>query len=452
MPQIGWLKRIVVLLAALAAASPALAQSRCGDRTIAALGDDLFRIGERCGVSVEALMAANPLLPSPYFVLPGLPIQIPVPPPSEARDRPAPRPGDGAVVEYRVRAGDTLTAIASRNDLPMRELLRLNPDIDARDLRPGDVVLLPADRRGPPPPRRQDDVNIIRYVVRPGDTVYSIARANDVPVETILDMNPQLDPRAMRVGDVLRLQGGVVPPRRPTPSEAPRAGGRDYRVQPGDTLGSIARDAGVSRRRLQELNPDVNFDRLRIGARVRVPAGSDLPPVVAPEPSVAISPESGPPGTLVEVRGSGFAAGKPLKLMAGLNSANLRELQRVTADAGGRAVLTVRIPDWAVKAGSLVFAYENESGRLRSVSAPFRIVTRPAPPGDTGRISVVGTLTREGATCQALRGDDGKLYTLAGDVGLFEAGDRVRVDGRVVQQSTCNQGTTIDLVRIQDLR
>lgn len=66
--------------------------------------------------------------------------------------------------------------------------------------------------------------------------------------------------------------------------------------------------------------------------------------------------------------------------------------------------------------------------------------------GDTarpGEVRVTGRLTDEGVECPALRGDDGRLYTLAGDTGGFGPGDRVTVAGGVAEMSFCMQGTTI---------
>lgn len=65
-------------------------------------------------------------------------------------------------------------------------------------------------------------------------------------------------------------------------------------------------------------------------------------------------------------------------------------------------------------------------------------------------INVRGTLTNEGVECQALRGDDGELYTLTGDLSGFEEGDRVKVRGTVAEISTCQQGTTIEVQSIKD--
>jgi len=69
--------------------------------------------------------------------------------------------------------------------------------------------------------------------------------------------------------------------------------------------------------------------------------------------------------------------------------------------------------------------------------------------GEQGMVTITGRLTDEGVECQALRGDDGKLYTLTGDLGDFKAGDRVRVTGKVAEVSFCMQGTTLAVATIE---
>ena len=71
-----------------------------------------------------------------------------------------------------------------------------------------------------------------------------------------------------------------------------------------------------------------------------------------------------------------------------------------------------------------------------------------AAPGNSegsgsGPVTVVGRLTSEGVECQALRGDDGQLYTLLGDLGTLPVEARVRVSGETLEVSTCQQGITI---------
>lgn len=58
-------------------------------------------------------------------------------------------------------------------------------------------------------------------------------------------------------------------------------------------------------------------------------------------------------------------------------------------------------------------------------------------------ITVVGRLTNEGVECQALRGDDGTLYTLLGEIGTLPVDTRVSVLGERLEFSSCQQGITI---------
>ena len=60
-------------------------------------------------------------------------------------------------------------------------------------------------------------------------------------------------------------------------------------------------------------------------------------------------------------------------------------------------------------------------------------------------VCVRGKLTAEGVECQALRGADGALYTLMGDLKDFKAGDKVCVTGTVVEVSFCMQGITFSI-------
>ena len=67
-------------------------------------------------------------------------------------------------------------------------------------------------------------------------------------------------------------------------------------------------------------------------------------------------------------------------------------------------------------------------------------------------MTVTGKLTNEGVECKAMRGDDGKLYTLTGDLKGFRLGDRVKVTGRIAEMSTCMQGTTLGVEKIERVK
>jgi len=46
------------------------------------------------------------------------------------------------------------------------------------------------------------------YVVKPGDTLYKIARANNVYIESVKRWNNLSDPNQISVGQVLKMSGG----------------------------------------------------------------------------------------------------------------------------------------------------------------------------------------------------------------------------------------------------
>ena len=87
-----------------------------------------------------------------------------------------------------------------------------------------------------------------------------------------------------------------------------------------------------------------------------------------------------------------------------------------------------------------------------SILIPIVLLASVALARDKGGkpIQVRGVLTGEGIECQALRTDAGQLYTLTGDLCGFKTGDRVRVKGEIAQVSTCQQGITIAVEKIQE--
>ncbi len=140
--------------------------------------------------------------------------------------------------------------------------------------------------------------------------------------------------------------------------------------------------------------------------------------------------------------------------MAGAKAATLQEFQQVTTDARGNAAVSVRIPDWAAGPGTLVFAFETLDGRLRAVTDTFRVGADPAAASAAERRRGSSARSRAKAPsarrCAATTASS--IRSPAGNLGDFFPGDRVRVDGQVAQVSTCQQGTTIDVTRIQPRR
>ena len=113
-------------------------------------GDTLFEIAGQYDVSVEDLLAANGLTENDvYTIQPGDELKIPAPTP-EGAPTAALAAGESATATpapatYTVRAGDTILAIALRNNVAVEDMLAANGMSinDARTLQPGDDLIIP---------------------------------------------------------------------------------------------------------------------------------------------------------------------------------------------------------------------------------------------------------------------------------------------------------------------
>lgn len=109
------------------------------------------------------------------------------------------------------------------------------------------------------------------WTVRPGDTLFSIARATGVPLSEILSLNPAVDPNNLIPGQKICLPESAALPTGPIP---PCPSGLYWVIAPGDTLYGIARAVGTTVDKLMELNPGIDPLNLQIGSSICLPEPS----------------------------------------------------------------------------------------------------------------------------------------------------------------------------------
>ena len=119
-----------------------------------------------------------------------------------------------------VKKGDTLWTIAKEHCLTLDELLEANPQITNPNLiMAGQEILIPVSPTPCPPiietpaPNKGNDTEKIPpipgerpliYVVKPGDTMYRIAKGFNMELKELLKVNPHIaNPDAINVGDKL---------------------------------------------------------------------------------------------------------------------------------------------------------------------------------------------------------------------------------------------------------
>ncbi len=241
-------------------------QARCPvgcRRYVVGVGDTIFSIARRLGVSVADVLACNPNLPDPNLIFPGQVICVP-----RGRRITCP-PG---FRRYIVRPGDTLFSIARRFNTTVAELLRVNPFITNPDLIfPGQIICVPAA----PPPPGVCPAGCGPYVVGVGETIFSIAGRLGVSVNSILICNPDLtNPDLIFPGQTICVPAGAVVRCLP--------GSQPYTVVAGDTLFSIAARFGTTVAELLRLNPFIKDPNLIFPGQVICVPAAPPPPGVCP--------------------------------------------------------------------------------------------------------------------------------------------------------------------------
>jgi LysM repeat protein len=120
------------------------------------------------------------------------------------------------------------------------------------DWQPGSNVATP---RGEKAPERTE---IIKYTVKTGDTIGSIAQYFGISVNTVLWENGLSSKSYIKPGNIL----SILP-----------TSGVTYKVARGDNLASIANKQGVSAEEIMKMNNLANANQVRIGQSLIIPGG-----------------------------------------------------------------------------------------------------------------------------------------------------------------------------------
>lgn len=153
-------------------------------------GDSFYLIARKFGVSVRALMNANPNIAAGHLLVGDI-LCVPM---GEGRSCPV---GSSA---YTVRPGQSVVDVMLSSNVSLRALREYNEDIRLTALRPGDVLCVP-----PSGDRGLCENGGPVYRLQEGDTLDEIAARNGTNVEQLLRLNPNLLPSDFVSGQVICL-------------------------------------------------------------------------------------------------------------------------------------------------------------------------------------------------------------------------------------------------------
>ena len=239
-------------------------------------GDTLYGISNQFGVSVTDLAELNNIKGSNLSI--GTVLKIP----SNSGSNPS------NMFMYTVKSGDTLYKIATKYNTTPQKIIDLNY-LKSNTIYPGQIIRIPETYF------KEDEMYLpsyTNYIVKKGDTLYKIAKDNNISVDTLIKDN-SLSNNNISIGQILKIRtpsmdGTIIeecygpdyiPPDTNTTPIA-----TTYTVKSGDNLYTIAKKYNTTASAIMILNnlPNTN---LQIGQILKIPATNTITPTKPSTPS-----------------------------------------------------------------------------------------------------------------------------------------------------------------------
>ena len=217
------------------------------------VGDSLYKIAQKYGTTVKAIQDLNYLKSTNLSV--GQVLRIPE---TYTKEEEMVLPD---YINYTVKVGDSLYSIAKANNISVDTLMKDNA-LTTNDLKLGQNLKIRITESGvveecfgpdyTPPITNSNTTN---YTVKKGDSLYSIAKKFNTSVSTIQKLN-NLTTTSLNIGKVLKI-----------PNTSSNQQPNTYVVKKGDSLYSIARQFGVTVDSIKRKN-NLTSNLLTLGQRL----------------------------------------------------------------------------------------------------------------------------------------------------------------------------------------
>ena len=180
---------------------------------------------------------------------------------------------------HTVKAGDTLFSIAGEYNTTVDIIKQNNPNA-ADGIKIDQTIKIPVSEKEKAAKKRKKD--FITHKVKAGETLYAIARLYDISVETLRDDNPDINPQELSIGQSLWIRRTDIGQSSEQEAQQELQEYADnlnkvedddayiyHVVQAGETIYSLSRQYGITEEEFATLN-DVAMG-LKAGSMIRVP-------------------------------------------------------------------------------------------------------------------------------------------------------------------------------------
>jgi len=167
-----------------------------------------------------------------------------------------------------VRKGETLYSISKAYNVSQMEIAMENPDIYL-GIQIDQALKIPINENSNLYTDKDKDDDFIYHIVRKGETLFGLSKKYSVPIEKIIEINPEVE-TGIKISQVVLIpKEKLTKPKPQTLSEGERF--IYHEVQPKEGFYSITRRYGVSEQTIRRFNADLVANGLKLGTILRIP-------------------------------------------------------------------------------------------------------------------------------------------------------------------------------------
>lgn len=196
-----------------------------------------------------------------------------------------------------VEPGNTLYGISKKYELTVDEILATNPVVKAEGLKVNQTLLIPVTRDNKKEisvVEEKPDQEFIIYKVGTKETLYSISKKYDTPLDSILSANPEVKKEGLKAGTEIKIPYSSINVKNEVNVEGAKHDTLEgYVVKKGETLYSLSRRFNTTQKRLEDANNGLPIG-LKEGMVLRLPGTYVAPPIEDTFPELELIVDTNP--------------------------------------------------------------------------------------------------------------------------------------------------------------
>lgn len=177
-------------------------------------------------------------------------------------------------IKHKVVQGESIYSIAKKYNVTEEEIFALNPKAKG-------ILALNTELLIPKSSKKKVETKKVlpkgnSYTVQNGESFYTISRKFNVGYETLTELNPEIKPENLQIGEVIRLPKGVKVAKEEKIKEVAKKSksktkDQKHVVGSGESFYTISKKYNVSIDELRKANPQIHNDKLDVKDIVFIP-------------------------------------------------------------------------------------------------------------------------------------------------------------------------------------